>query len=145
MKLTRSLDIGVQVLIQLARSGKQMSVAELAKLVDAPRNHVVKVTQILARGAVIRTLRGKGGGIRLARPAGQVLLEEIVNLIEGPLYLMECTSTPAICAFSRGCRLRLKLREVEEAMKKIFRSTTLNDLLPGAQEGRPRAPRTSPA
>jgi len=141
MKLTKSLDIGLQILIQLAAQKKQLSAADLARILDAPRNHIAKVVQILTRGGYIRTLRGKGGGIRLARPVEQISLQEIVDIVEGPLYLMECTINPGVCPFSAPCRLRLKLREAQEGMIKVFRTTRLNELLPGARRGSPNPPK----
>ena len=134
LKLTRSLDIALTTLVQLAAAGKQLSAAQLAQTLGAPRNHVAKVIQLLARGGYVRTLRGKGGGIRLAKPAERIALQEIIDLIEGPVYLMECTVNSAVCPLSPSCRLEQKFREAQESMMKVFRSTTLADVLPAKRK-----------
>ncbi len=134
MKLTKSLDIALMILVQLAAKRKQLSTADLARLLDAPRNHVMKVVQILTRGGYIRTLRGKRGGVQLARSPEQVSLQETVDLVEGPTYLMECTLNPGVCPFSLHCRLRLKLGEAQEGMMKVFRATALTDLIPATKK-----------
>ncbi len=133
MKLTRSFDIGVQVLLQLAAQKNQLSTAELAQKVKAPRNHIAKVVQVLTRGGYIRTRRGKGGGTHLARDLEEISVQDIIDIVEGPLYLMECTINAGVCPLSPRCRMRLKIREAQEGMMKVFRNTKLNELLPGGQ------------
>ncbi|MEW5900284.1 MAG: Rrf2 family transcriptional regulator [Acidobacteriota bacterium] len=130
MRFTKSLDIALMTLIQLATARKQLSTAELSGVLHSPRNHIAKVIQILARGGFIQTVRGKGGGIRLAREPGRILVQEVFDLIEGPVCLIECIVNPDVCLFSLNCRLRLKLREAQENMTSVFRFTTLAELLP---------------
>jgi len=130
MKLTKSLDIALMTLVQLAATGKQLSAAELAGMLGVPRNHVAKVVQLLARGGYIRTLRGKGGGIRLAKAPESVRLKEIIDLVEGPVYLMDCTIDPSVCPLTPRCRLGQTFKEAQEIMMKVFESTTLADVLP---------------
>ena len=130
MRLTKSLDIALMALIQLAASKKQSSAAELAQTLGAPRNHVAKIMQLLGRGGYVRTLQGKGGGIRLVKPPQAIVLKEIIDLVEGPVYLMECTVEPGVCPLSRGCRLAQKFKEAQESMMSVFRRTTLADVLP---------------
>jgi Rrf2 family nitric oxide-sensitive transcriptional repressor len=130
MKLTKSLDIALMTLAELAASKKQTSAAQLARTLAAPRNHIAKVIQLLARGGYVRTLRGKGGGIRLAKAPAAVTLKEIIDLVEGPVYLMVCTVDPAACPLSPRCRLEQTFKRAQESMMKVFRTTTLADVLP---------------
>ncbi|MDD8015493.1 MAG: Rrf2 family transcriptional regulator [Acidobacteriota bacterium] len=130
MKLTRSLDIALTALIQLASSDTRLNSGDIAGILGAPRNHVAKVIQLLARNGYIRTVRGKGGGIRLAKAPGDVTLKEIIDLVEGEIYLMECTIRPGTCPMSPRCRLGRVFRKAQGLMLEVFHSTTLADVLP---------------
>lgn len=135
MKLTRSLDIALTALIQLAAGDGRLNSGDIAGILGAPRNHVAKVIQLLARNGYIRTVRGKGGGIRLAKTPGEVTLKEIIDLVEGEIYLMECTVRPETCPMTPRCRLERVFRRAQDLMLEVFRSTTLADVLPPG--GRP--------
>jgi Rrf2 family nitric oxide-sensitive transcriptional repressor len=130
VKLTRSLDIALLTLIELAASGKQLSAAGLSQALGAPRNHVAKIIHVLGRGGYIRTLRGKGGGIRLAKAPEAIRLKEIIDLVEGPISLMSCTIDPGVCPLTPRCRLGRTFKEAQESMMKVFESRTLVDVLP---------------
>jgi Rrf2 family nitric oxide-sensitive transcriptional repressor len=95
---------------------------------------VAKVLQALSRGGYLRTIKGKGGGVELAVSAQKIFLQDVIQLMEGPIYLMECTVNKDACFMSSRCRLRLKLKEAQNNMIDVFKSTSLADLLPGGKD-----------
>jgi len=131
MKLTKSLDIAFMILLQLAAKERKSNAKALSLILHFPVNHISKIIQTLSRGGYIRTRRGKGGGIELAKPPQKINLKDVIHSVEGPLFLMECTRHRDICPFSSKCLLRLKIKEVQETMMRIFERTTIADLIPG--------------
>lgn len=86
MNLTKHADYAVRVLVRLAiQPGRKISIASIAKSEDISRNHLMKVSQNLARLGYIVGYRGKGGGIALAKPARTVNLGQLLEHVERTL------------------------------------------------------------
>jgi Rrf2 family nitric oxide-sensitive transcriptional repressor len=130
MRLTKSLDIAVMILLHLAAGKRRSNARALSAALKYPANHVAKIIQTLSRGGYVRTHRGKGGGIELAKSPEKIFLSEILNLVEGRVRLMECIVHKKACPRSPRCRLRLKLTEVQDGIIKIFKSTSVADIVP---------------
>jgi Rrf2 family nitric oxide-sensitive transcriptional repressor len=110
VRLTQYTNFTLRTLQLLAlRHPAIVTVDDIARAHRISRAHLVKVAHILGQKGYIETIRGRGGGLRLARPAGEITVGEIVRLTEGPLELVECfnadtNSCPllGICTLSRG-------------------------------------------
>jgi len=89
-----------------------VNIREIAERYDISRNHLVKVVHNLARGGFIRSHRGKGGGIELARKAGQINIGQVVRYTEGPLIPVECFDAERNrCVIAAVCDLAQVLQE----------------------------------
>jgi Rrf2 family nitric oxide-sensitive transcriptional repressor len=89
-----------------------VNIREIAERYDISRNHLVKVVHNLARGGFIRSYRGKGGGIELARKAGQINIGQVVRYTEGPFRPVECfDSERNRCVITAVCDLAPVLQE----------------------------------
>lgn len=125
MRLTRYTDYSLRVLIHLALHEQRLvSIAEIARTYDISHNHLMKVVNALARDGFIETVRGRGGGMRLNRPADQIRVGEVVRCTEEGFDLAECSG----CLLSPACGLTHVLREGSAAMLKVFDSYTIADL-----------------
>lgn len=131
MKLTKSLDVALRILLRLAEEKRRLNARELSQKLKIPFNHAAKVLQALSKGGYLRTIKGKGGGVELAISAKKIFLQDVIQLMEGPIYLMECTVNREACFMSPRCRLRIKLKEAQENMIDVFKSTSIADLVPG--------------
>src|SRR5687767_1186527 len=83
MRLTLQTDFALRTLLYLATIGRRSTVAEVAGLFGISANHVAKVVNQLARLGYVRSVRGIGGGIELARPAEEIRLGEVIRDFEG--------------------------------------------------------------
>lgn len=86
----------------------------------------------LRKAGLVRADRGKNGGYVLAKPASQITLKKIVEVLEGPLSVMHCLFPAAVtpsCSRQTKCQMRHGLGTVNEAIVNIFTQTTLNHLL----------------
>ena len=107
MKLSTFSDYTLRVLIYLAnqRSGLA-TITEIAAAYQISGNHLMKVVHQLARAGVIESVRGKGGGIRLARAPDEIRLGQVIRASEGASPIVEClAATPTSCRIAPACHL----------------------------------------
>ena len=91
MRLTRYTDYALRTLIYLGlHEPRQSSIAEIARAYDISESHLTKVVHQLGRLGLIRTTRGRGGGLRLGRPPGEIVVGAVVRQTEDDLALVEC-------------------------------------------------------
>ncbi len=108
MRLTLYTDYSLRVLLYLAlHTDKVATITELADFYKISRNHLVKVVHELGLNGYIITTRGKRGGIRLARPADQIVVGEVIRQTEPDFDLLECLNPDADqCVITHTCRLK---------------------------------------
>jgi Rrf2 family nitric oxide-sensitive transcriptional repressor len=116
-----------------ARSGRA-TVAQVAALFGISANHVAKVVNLLARLGYVRSVRGIGGGIELARRPEELRLGDVIEAVEGNLHLLECVNTEDICAIQSFCKLKTALADAERIQLEHLNQTTLRDVTPTARQ-----------
>lgn len=130
MRLTHFTDYGLRMLMRMASNpGHAFSSAELAEEFALSRNHLAKIMQRLARGGLIETRRGGGGGAMLARPANEIRLGAVVRLLEEDQPLVECFGADGgACTLDGRCRLKARLRSAEAIFLRDLDRATLADI-----------------
>ncbi len=130
MQLTRYSDYSLRVLIHLAvAAGPRSTIEEIAVAYGISRGHVMKVVRHLAALGFVETLRGRGGGLRLAQPPGQINVGEVIRRTEENLALVECFRADGRCPIQEVCTLRRALREALDAFLAVLDGYTLADLV----------------
>jgi Rrf2 family transcriptional regulator, nitric oxide-sensitive transcriptional repressor len=136
VRLTTYSDYGLRILIYLGlRPKRTCTVREIAVAYGISENHLLKIVQTLARAGFVETVRGPGGGVRLARAPADVVVGDVVRATETDLALVECFPGGAGgCAIAGACRLQGVLDEALDAFLAVLDRHTLADLLarPGA-------------
>ena len=126
MRLTRYTDYSLRVLIHLAlHEDRICSIGEISRTYDVSQNHMMKVVNALAHDGFVETLRGRAGGMRLARPAKEITVGEVVRRTEEGFQLAEGSG----CALSPACGLTGVLQKGVQAMLAVFDSYTIAELL----------------
>ncbi|MDX2484715.1 MAG: Rrf2 family transcriptional regulator [Pseudodonghicola sp.] len=130
MRLTSFTDYGLRMLMRMASApSKAFSTAELAEEFHLSRNHLSKIMQQLARGGIVETRRGSGGGAVLNRPPEDISLGDVVQLLEQGQPLVECFGPEGgDCSITGSCRLRARLRHAEAQFLEDLNSSTLADI-----------------
>jgi len=129
MRLTTFTSHTLRTLIYLAlEHGNLVTIAEVAKAYAISQNHLMKVVHQLGVRGYVETVRGKGGGLRLAREPAQINLGQVIRETE-PSNLLECMSTPDCCRIQTVCKLVNVLLEAQDALYGILNRYTLADLL----------------
>ncbi|MBO4207996.1 RrF2 family transcriptional regulator [Micromonospora echinofusca] len=127
MKLNRSTDMALRVVMLAGARGGRLTVEELATDLALPRNHVAKLVQRLQRMEVLVTVRGRTGGVELAPGALRLTVGHLVRAFEGADEIVDCTQPP--CPLRSACRLRSTLRRAQLAFLAALDEVTLEDLI----------------
>lgn len=120
MRLSSMTDYAVVTLCAAARhcGGARTSATELAKETGLPLPTVQKVVSQLSKAGLLRSSRGAGGGLQLARPAAAISLADIVEAIEGPIALTSCVESGRHdCAIEGTCSVRPHWGLVNETLR----------------------------
>lgn len=130
MRLTTYTDFSLRVLIYVAvRPDPLPTIPQIAESYGISRNHLMKVVHELGLAGYLRTTRGKGGGLQLARPAGSILLGELVRHTEPDMALVPCFEpVGAECAIEPACKLKKAVQEARAAFLAVLDGYTLADL-----------------
>lgn len=129
MRLTTFTSHTIRTLIYLAlERGNLVTIAEVAKAYAISESHLMKVVHQLGLRGYIETLRGKGGGLRLALEPAQINLGRVIRETE-PNNLLDCMETPNCCRIQTVCTLVNVLIEAQNALYGVMDRYTLADLL----------------
>lgn len=137
MHISRAGEYGVLGLLHLARlpSGQSVMIDAVSRDENIPKSFLAKIFQDLARGGILRSQRGAGGGFSLARPADQVTVLEVIETIDGRIALQRCLGEERDCERIEGCVLCGLLEQAQDRLKEVFGQTTLADLAQRQAEG----------
>lgn len=128
MRLTKFTDNALRVLIFTAANFDRLTnISEITEKCDIPRNHLTKVVHTMSTEGFLKTVRGKGGGIRLGRPAAEITVASVVRIMEHDLKIIECF-VPR-CPLSQKCKLRNVLDEARGAFLDTLGNYTIADLI----------------
>jgi Rrf2 family nitric oxide-sensitive transcriptional repressor len=128
MQLTRYTDYSVRVLMYLGlQPDRLVTISEMADLYGVSRNHLVKVVHNLSRSGYIQTVRGKGGGMRLGRPAVDINIGELVRRTENDIEIIDCAALE--CRLQTACGLKTALDRARDAFVEVLDGYTLADLI----------------
>lgn len=129
MHLTTFTDYGMRTMMRLAAAPDRLfTIEEISAELGVSRNHLTKIIHNLAKGGYIRTLRGKGGGFRLAKDPAQVTLGEIVRWLEPDTGIVECfRKDGGTCTLSSQCRFKGRLLAANRAFLHELDQATLKE------------------
>ncbi len=128
--INRQTDYAARLILYLASKGSEerATAQSIAKYELIPYAFVRRIVTRLSNMGLLRTTKGRTGGIELARPASQISLLDVIEAIEGPLVLNECTENPEICPFTEFCPVHKAFEEARAALENRLRSVTFDKL-----------------
>ena len=130
MQLSLHSDYALRVLMALAVGDRQLSVEEIARRYGISRNHLAKVAQRLQSEGFVTTYRGRGGGMRLAKPAEDIGVGDVVRRFENLDNFVGCFAGGGGCAVNGLCALKPALGGAVEAFLAHLDGFRLSDLVP---------------
>ena len=137
MKITKAAENAVHAMVQMVRAGGVGRASDMARALGIGATYAAKILQQLARGGLLVSRQGRGGGFSLALPPERITLRMIVEAIEGETAFNECLLRSQRCANSGRCRLRRALSEAQDRFLEVFEDWTLAELKRGAAGRKP--------
>lgn len=135
MHITQHTDYALRVLIYLGANPERLpTIQEIAERFEISRSHLMKVVNQLIRSGFAEGVRGKGGGLRLARPATEIRVGDVVRQMETDLVLVECFGEQSRCLLTTSCRLKGALGKALEAFLAALDQVSLADVLGPAEQ-----------
>jgi Rrf2 family nitric oxide-sensitive transcriptional repressor len=130
VKLTSYTNYALRTLQMAAiRAPHLVQIDEVAQAHRINRAHLTKIVHQLGQAGYLDTVRGPRGGLRLARPADEIVVGDVVRLTEGPLDLVECFSADRnTCKLLGICRLSAKLQEATQAFMAVLDDLTVAEI-----------------
>lgn len=146
MRLTTMTDYALRLLMHVAQHPQRLcTIAEVARAYGISEAHLMKVTHQLAQGGWLQTLRGKGGGMRLAMAPSQVRLGAVVRSVEPDFQLVHCHGAPAGgCTLAGSCALPAVFDGALSKFLDHLDAHTLADVLPTRRADPPPPPPALP-
>ena len=129
MQLTRFSDYAFRVLMFAYAAGDRLvTIEEMADTYAISRAHLMKVVNKLTRAGYMTAVRGRYGGLRLAKPASEINLGEVVRATEPDFALVECFATGNQCVITQRCKLQSVLRKALHAFLAELDGHTLESI-----------------
>lgn len=130
MRLTDFSDYAFRMLMYAAQqSGRLITIEETAAVYGISRAHLTKVANRLTRAGYLTAVRGRSGGLALAKRPDKIRLGEVLRVTEPDFALVECFTLDNCCILSPRCRLRGALKEALASFTKTLDGYTLADLM----------------
>lgn len=132
IRFSKMADYGVLLLGHFAQNGNALaSTAELAEHYHMPRTVVANLLKEFCKAELVESRRGLHGGYRLARPADEITLLEMLSVIDGPVQLTECAAEEIVqqCDYSDVCHSRSPMRAVNQRIVDFLGLLTLSELM----------------
>ncbi|MES0371890.1 MAG: SUF system Fe-S cluster assembly regulator [Mariprofundaceae bacterium] len=129
LRLTKITDYGILLLTHMASEQDRLFASnDLSVATRIPSPTVSKVLQALLGAGVLESIRGAKGGYRLARPASEISVREIINCFEGNIALTECNLDEGECEQLPFCTTSNNWKRINEAVRDALGSISLKDM-----------------
>ena len=126
MRLTRYTDYALRVLLHLAAHPEKLcSIAEISRAYGVSQNHLMKVVHDLGKAGYVTTVRGRTGGVKLAKPPKQINVGAVVRHTEDGFDLVDCAS----CVIAPACGLTSVFGKALAAFMAVLDGYTLADMM----------------
>jgi Rrf2 family protein len=131
MQITRQADYALRAMYYLAKlePGKRAATSQIANEREIPPSFLAKIISQLSIAGLIHTSRGARGGVSLAHLPEEVTMLQVIEAIDGPIMMNECTLDPSVCTFGAECPIHPIWCETQAELVNKLRITTLAHLL----------------
>jgi Rrf2 family protein len=142
MKISTKIRYGTRAMLELALHYGEgpIELKEIAKKENISIKYLEQVIIPLRTAGLVKSMRGSKGGYSLAKPPSEVILNDLIEILDGPVNLIECLQDPKICQKTPSCVTRDIWKEVSDAINRIFHSITLQDMINRKREKESRIP-----
>jgi len=131
MQITRQADYALRAILYLSElePNQRAATSHIAEQQHIPPSFLAKIISQLAIAGLIKTARGAKGGVELARAPEAISVLEVVEAIDGPISLNECSAQPDGCPFGEKCPIRPIWCETQHELVMRLRDTSFGQLI----------------
>jgi len=131
LKLSKKADYGLIALRHLATTegDEALSAADIAEMYGISAPLMAKILQRLARKGLVQARHGSGGGYTLARDPGHITALEVIDAIDGPLFITSCVTSRGECGHTTTCTVREPLRRINESILQVLGTLTISQMV----------------
>ena len=135
LRISRLTDYGTMILVHLAsQQGRVCSASDVAATTHVALPMVQKILKLLARAGLIVSARGADGGYALGRAPESITAADIVNVLEGPIAITECSHSDSHCELESLCQVGGAWQKINKAIRMALNDITLAHLTRPARE-----------
>ncbi len=136
MEITKAADYGLRAMYRLGQSPMNVSalIGDIAEEMSIPAQFLHKVMPRLVKAGLVRSRRGARGGYRLAKQPSEISLLQIVQAIDGPIYINRCLFDHEDCTMDDYCPIRPVFQDAQDALRKVLDDSSLADLITRKEE-----------
>ncbi len=129
LRISKLTDYGTVVLARLAESPEALSsAADVADSTRIAQPTVSKLLKSLGRAGIVESVRGAHGGYRLARPPESITAADVIDALEGPVSITECSAADSHCEHEPVCNVGSAWKRINLAIRNALDEVTLSDL-----------------
>ena len=129
LKLGKLTDYATLLMTAMAKAPAQVYTAQdLAARTHVAAPTAAKLLKLLAKAGLVESLRGVHGGYRLSRQPQQITVAEIVNAVEGPIAVTECSEHHSDCSMESNCTTRTNWRLINSTIRQALEAVTLSQM-----------------
>lgn len=130
MRFSTFSDYSLRVLMYLTGTRDRLAtISEISRAYGISENHLMKVVHQLGKAGYIETVRGKGGGMRLAQEPQDILVGEVFRRTENDCQLVDCMSPHSTCRIRGSCRAKNVMGEALAAMFAVMNRYSIADMV----------------
>lgn len=130
LRISKLTDYGTVVLAHLAANPSAVrSAADVAGATGIAAPTVSKLLKSLARAGLVASTRGANGGYQLARSPAEISAADVIDALEGPVSITECSAGDSLCEHEDSCSVGTSWQRINTAIRRALEDVSLNDLL----------------
>ncbi len=118
---------------------RNYSIGEISRSTEIPEEFLRKIFQVLVKSGIIRSFKGRGGGVCLARSPETITVTEIIAPLQEKRGLVRCLREGEHCPRSYECKASIFWRRIQENLFEVLEKTTIKDVLEGGKESEGRS------
>jgi Rrf2 family protein len=145
LKLTKKADYALMAMKHLAERSSQgsLSAKDVADAYGIPPEALAKILQKLVKAGLLHSQHGTNGGYMLARPAHTISAFEVIQAIDGPLFITSCITVRGECDQSDRCNIREPLRKVNDSIEAVLKRIKISQMREEPDQVEVRAPKAA--
>jgi Rrf2 family protein len=145
LKLTKKADYALMAMKHLAEQPDKSarSAKDVADAYGIPPEALAKILQRLSKAGLLQSQHGINGGYMLAKPPQTISAFEVIQAIDGPLFITSCVTTRGECDQTDRCNIREPLRKVNESIEAVLKRIKISHMREEAETPSGSAPRTT--